>query len=102
MTKKETDKKILTDDNFATDDDMTISGPGGHGITNDEKEEMLKQVLENAGYDYEPKSTKDGDEIWTPCGQDVPKESKPISKETKEKLLKAKRSKRLKGFLEEE
>ena len=32
----------------------------------DEKEEMLKQVLENAGYGYEPKPKKDGDEIWTP------------------------------------
>ena len=71
-------------------------------MTKNEKEEMLKQVLENAGYDYEPKSTKDGDEIWTPCGQDVPKESKPISKETKDKLLKAKKSKRLNDFLEEE
>ena len=62
MTKKETDKKIVTDDDFATDDDMPISEAGGHGITNNEKEEMLKQVLENAGYGYEPKQRKDGDE----------------------------------------
>ena len=101
MTKKETDKKIVTDDDFATDDDMPISEVGGHGITNNEKEEMLKQVLENAGYGYEPKQRKDGDEIWTPCGQDVPKEPKPMSKETKDKLLKAKRSERLKGFLDD-
>ena len=71
-------------------------------MTNNEKEEMLKQVLVNAGYDYEPKQRKDGDEIWTPCGQDVPKESKPMPKETKDKILKAKRSNRLKGFLDEE
>ncbi|MDC1100681.1 hypothetical protein OAS34_00510 [Methylophilaceae bacterium] len=71
-------------------------------MTKNEKEEMLKQVLANAGYDYEPKVRKDGDEIWTPCGQDVPSEPKPMSKETKDKLLKAKRSKRLKGFLGEE
>lgn len=71
-------------------------------MTKNEKEEMLKQVLANAGYDYEPKPSKDGDETWTPCGQDVPKESKPISKETKDKLLKAKKSKRLNDFLEEE
>jgi len=71
-------------------------------MTKNEKEEMLKQVLANAGYDYEPKPSKDGDETWTPCGQDVPKESKPISKETKDKLLKVKRSKRLNDFLEEE
>jgi len=89
MTKKGTDKKILTDADFATDD---MPMPGGHGITNNEKEEMLKQVLENAGYGYEPKPSKDGDEIWTPCGQDVPKEPKPMSKETKDKLSKAKRS----------
>jgi hypothetical protein len=76
MTKKETDKKILTDDDFATDDDMPISEAGGHGITKNEKEEMLKQVLANAGYDYEPKPTKDGDEIWTPCGQETPKNKK--------------------------
>ena len=67
-------------------------------MTKNEKEEMLKQVLANAGYDYEPKRRNDGDEIWTPCGQDIPKESKPISEETKDKFLKAKRSKRLKGF----
>jgi len=102
MTKKETDKKIVTDADFATDDDMPISEAGGHGITNNEKEEMLKQVLENAGYGYEPKPRKDGDEIWTPCGQDVPKEPKPMSKETKDKLSKAKRSERLKSFLDEE
>jgi len=115
MTKKEEDKKIVTDDDFATDEDekkdeeelyfeSVDEGPitGGHGITNDEKEEMLKQVLENAGYGYEPKPRKDGDEIWTPCGQDVPKEPKPMSKETKDKLSKAKRSERLKGFLDEE
>ena len=98
MTKKETDKKILTDADFSTDDDMPM--PGGHGITNNEKEEMLKQVLENAGYDYEPKSSKDGDETRAPCGQDVPKEPKPMSKETKDKLLKSKRSERLKSFLD--
>ena len=67
-------------------------------MTKNEKEEMLKQVLANAGYDYEPKPSKDGDETWTPCGQDILKEPKPMSKETKDKLLKAKRSKRLKGF----
>ena len=71
-------------------------------MTKNEKEEMLKQVLANAGYDYEPKPSKDGDETWTPCGQDVTKESKPISKENKDKLLKVKRSKRLNDFLEEE
>ena len=76
MTKKGTDKKILTDADFATDDDMPISEAGGHGITNNEKEEMLKQVLENAGYGYEPKPRKDGDEIWTPCGQETPKNKK--------------------------
>ena len=110
MTKKETDKKILTDEDFATHeeelflDDSVDEGPitGGHGITNDEKEEMLKQVLENAGYGYEPKPRKDGDEIWTPCGENVSKEPKPMSKETKDKLSKAKRSERLKGFLDEE
>ena len=74
---------------------------GGHGITNNEKEEMLKQVLENAGYGYEPKSSKDGDETKdAPCGQDVPKEPKPMPKETKDKLLKSKRSERLKSFLD--
>ena len=102
MTKKEEDKKIVTDDDFATDDDMPTSRVGGHGITNNEKEEMLKQVLENAGYDYEPKPTKNGDEIWTPCGENVTKKPKPMSKETKDKLSKAKSSKRLKGFLDEE
>jgi len=71
-------------------------------MTKDEKEEMLKQLLADAGYDYEPKPRKDGDEIWTPCGQDVPKEPKSMSKETKDKILKAKRSKRLKGFLDNE
>ena len=100
MTKKGTDKKILTDADFATDDDMPISEAGGHGITNNEKEEMLKQVLENAGYGYEPKLSKDGDETRAPCGQDVPKEPKPMSKETKDKLLKSKRSERLKSFLD--
>ena len=100
MIKKEADKKILTDEDFATDDDMPISGPGGHGITNDEKEEMLKQVLENAGYGYEPKPRTDGDEIRTPCGQDVPKDPKPMSKETKDKLAKSERSERLKNFLD--
>ena len=102
MTKKETDKKIITDDDFATDDDMPISRAGGHGITNNEKEEMLKQVLENAGYGYEPKPRKDGDEIWTPRGENVPKEPKPMSKETKDKLSNSNRSERLKGFLDEE
>jgi len=81
MTNNKKDKKILTDEDFATDDDMPI--PGGR-ITNYEKEEMLKQVLANAGYDYEPKLSKDVDEIWTPCGQDIPKEPKPMSKETKD------------------
>ena len=71
-------------------------------MTKNEKEEMLKQLLADAGYDYDPKPRKDGDEIWTPCGQDILKESKPMSKETKDKLLKAKRSNRLKGFLDEE
>ena len=71
-------------------------------MTKDEKDKIMKQVLENAGYNYEPKPRKDGDEIWTPCGQDVPRKPKPMSKETKDKLLKAKRSKRLKGFLGEE
>ena len=45
-------------------------------MTKNEKEEMLKQVLENAGYGYEPKPRKDGDEIWTPCGQEIPKNKK--------------------------
>ena len=102
MTNDKKDKKIITDDDFATDDDMPTSEAGGHGITNNEKEEMLKQVLENAGYGYEPKPSKDGDEIWTPCGEDVPRKPKPMSKETKDKLSKAKRSERLKSFLDEE
>jgi len=71
-------------------------------MTKDEKDKIMKQLLADAGYDYEPKPRKDGDEIWTPCGQDILKESKPMSKETKDKLLKAKRSNRLKGFLDEE
>ena len=57
-------------------------------MTKDEKDKIMKQLLADAGYDYEPKPKKDGDEIWTPCGQDVSKEPKPISKETKDKLLK--------------
>ena len=71
-------------------------------MTKNEKEDMLKQVLENAGYDYESKPRNDGDEIWTPCGQDVPKDPKLMSKKTKDKLLKAKRSKKLNDFLDEE
>ena len=71
-------------------------------MTKDEKDKIMKQLLADAGYDYEPKPRKDGDEIWTPCGQDVPREPKPMPKETKDKILKAKRSKRLKGFLDEE
>ena len=71
-------------------------------MTKDEKDKIMKQLLADAGYDYEPKPRKDGDETWTPCGQDIPKEAKPMSKETKDKLLKAKRSNRLKGFLDEE
>ena len=71
-------------------------------MTKNEKEEMLKQLLADAGYDYDPKPRKDGDEIWTPCGENVPSEPKPMSKETKDKLSKAKRSERLKGFLDEE
>ena len=71
-------------------------------MTKDEKDKILKQLLADAGYDYEPKPRNDGDEIWTPCGQDVPKDVKPMSKETKDKLLKAKRSNRLKGFLGED
>ena len=66
------------------------------------KDKIMKQLLADAGYDYEPKPRNDGDEIWTPCGQDIPKESKPMSKETKDKIVKAKRSNRLKGFLDEE
>ena len=45
-------------------------------MTKDEKEEMLKQLLADAGYNYEPKPRKDGDEIWTPCGQETPKNKK--------------------------
>ena len=71
-------------------------------MTKDEKDKIMKQLLAYAGYDYEPKPRNDGDEIWTPCGQDVLKKEKPMSKETKDKLLKAKRSNRLKGFLDEE
>ena len=71
-------------------------------MTKDEKDKIMKQLLAEAGYDYEPKPRNDGDEIWTPCGQDIPKESKPMSKETKDKIVKAKRSNRLKGFLDEE
>ena len=71
-------------------------------MTKDEKDKIMKQLLADAGYDYEPKPRNDGDEIWTPCGQNVPKESKPMSKETKDKIVKAKRSNRLKGFLDEE
>ena len=71
-------------------------------MTKNEKDKIMKQLLADAGYDYEPKPRKDGDEIWTPCGQDIPKEPKPMSKETKDKILKAKRSKRLKGFLDKE
>ena len=71
-------------------------------MTKDEKDKIMKQLLADAGYDYEPKPRNDGDEIWTPCGQDIPKESKPMSKETKDKILKSKRSNRLKGFLDEE
>ena len=71
-------------------------------MTKDEKDKIMKQLLADAGYDYEPKPRKDGDEIWTPCGENVSKEPKPMSKETKDKLSKAKRSERLKGFLDEE
>ena len=71
-------------------------------MTKDEKDKIMKQLLADAGYDYEPKPRKDGDEIWTPCGEDVPRKPKPMSKETKDKLSKAKRSERLKGFLDEE
>ena len=69
-------------------------------MTKNEKEEMLKQVLENAGYGYEPKPRKDGDEIWTPCGQHIPKDLKPISKETKDKISKSRRNERLKSLLD--
>ena len=71
-------------------------------MTKNEKEEMLKQLLADAGYDYDPKPRKDGDEIWTPCSENVPSEPKPMSKETKDKLSKAKRSERLRGFLDKE
>ena len=71
-------------------------------MTKDEKDKIMKQLLGDAGYDYEPKPRKDGDEIWTPCGQDVPREPKPMSKETKDKLNNSKRSKRLKDFLDDE
>ena len=62
-------------------------------MTKDEKDKILKQLLADAGYDYEPKPRKDGDEIWTPCGQDIPKEPKLMSKETKDNLLKSKKVK---------
>ena len=52
-------------------------------MTKDEKDKIMKQLLADAGYDYEPKPRKDGDEIWTPCGQDIPKEAKPMSKKLK-------------------
>ena len=71
-------------------------------MTKDEKDKIMKQLLADAGYDYEPKPRKDGDEILTPCGQDVQREPKPMPKETKDKILKAKRSNRLKRFLDEE
>jgi len=45
-------------------------------MTKDEKDKIMKQLLADAGYDYVPKPRKDGDEIWTPCGQDIPKEPK--------------------------
>ena len=54
-------------------------------MTKDEKDKIMKQLLADAGYDYEPKPRKDGDEIWTPCGQDIPKEPQSTSKETKDK-----------------
>ena len=71
-------------------------------MTKDEKDKILKQLLADAGYDYEPKPRNDGDEIWTPCGQDIPKEPKQMSKETKDKLAKSERSERLKNFLDKE
>ena len=71
-------------------------------MTKDEKDKIMKQLLADAGYDYEPKPRKGGDQIWTPCGEDGPKDPKPMPKETKDKLLKAKRNNRLKGFLDEE
>ena len=55
-------------------------------MTKDEKDKIMKQLLADAGYDYKPKPRKDGDEIWTPCGQDVPKVPKSISEETKDEL----------------
>ena len=45
-------------------------------MTKDEKDKIMKQLLADAGYDYVPKPRKDGDEIWTLCGQDIPKEPK--------------------------
>ena len=69
-------------------------------MTKDEKDKIMKQLLADAGYDYEPKPRKDGDEIWTPCGQDVPREPKPMSKETKDKISKSRRSERLKSLLD--
>ena len=71
-------------------------------MTKNEKEEMLKQLLADAGYDYESKPIKDGDEIWTPCGQDVPKDPKPMSKKTIDQLAKSGRSERLKNFLDKD
>ena len=62
-------------------------------MTKDEKDKIMKQLLADAGYDYKPKPRKDGDEIWTPCGQDIPKEPKLMSKETKDNLLKSKKVK---------
>ena len=67
-------------------------------MTKDEKDKIMKQLLGDAGYDYEPKPRKDGDEIWTPCGQDIPKEPKLMSKETKDNLLKSKKKWKTKGF----
>jgi len=69
-------------------------------MTKDEKDKIMKQLLADAGYDYEPKPRKDGDEIWTSCGQDVPKDLKPISKETKDKISKSRRSEGLKSLLD--
>ena len=66
-------------------------------MTKDEKDKIMKQLLADAGYDYEPKPRNDGDEIWTPCGEDVPKDPKQISKETKDNLLKTQRGKKLKS-----
>ena len=67
-------------------------------MTKNEKDKIMKQLLADAGYDYEPKPRKDGDEIWTPCGQDIPKEPKLMSKETKDNLLKSKKKWKTKGF----